>query len=553
MRMMGLVVLLVATSASAGEPMEVDDLPAPQPEVARNEPKVTLPAVPAFALPIAEPGLHGALELRLHGAALRGTEVKIKGYITSIYDCAAELAASRPRLSRAALLDAVDRDPRQCEQPRFSLADLKGAPPEASVTVVDVPRRPAKPERDGLSPAELARWPKVPTLAVGDCVIVTGTWAIRSPRGAYDGHGLLIYKAIQAAAPAEPDAVRPATAQPAPEIAVVTRAPLRRLVSNPVFNASVAHVNACNQRILAGRYDDAIAACAAAVAAWPGNHLAWYEAASAHIAKREWRQAQAAAERAIAARPDLAMYQLYAGVSLYEAERQRVQDERAAGEHREPADGGPAEATADPSEMKLDAARDALLRATRLGPDLWRAHYYLGRVYRDLDDARSAAEQFSQAIATHPSYLPAYVALIELYRRWAYADQALAVAMLGVAHVSPADARMLWYEAGLALQAKRADDKAIEAFDKAGGGPQDMLARFLRGQAYFRKHRLAEAERELAEVVRSNDPQVAEFQQLAAQLLQQIAHARLLGRPRGNCTRYESCPRDTERVSDDRR
>jgi Tfp pilus assembly protein PilF len=35
--------------------------------------------------------------------------------------------------------------------------------------------------------------------------------------------------------------------------------------------------------------------------------------------------------------------------------------------------------------------------------DLWRAHCYLGRVYRDLDDSRHAAEQFSRAIATHPT------------------------------------------------------------------------------------------------------------------------------------------------------
>ena len=47
MRTIGLAVLLLATSARAGGHMEPDDLPAPRPEIARNEPKVALPAVPA--------------------------------------------------------------------------------------------------------------------------------------------------------------------------------------------------------------------------------------------------------------------------------------------------------------------------------------------------------------------------------------------------------------------------------------------------------------------------------------------------------------------------
>jgi tetratricopeptide (TPR) repeat protein len=553
MRTIGLAVLLLASSARAGEPMEPDDLPAPQPEIARNEPRIALPAVPAFEPPVVEPGVHRPRELRLLGASLRGTEIRVKGYVTSIYDCAAELARSNPDLSRAALLEAIDRDPRRCDQPRFTLGEVKGAALEASISVVDVPRRPAKPEREALSPAELAAWPAVPTVVVDDHLIVTGTWALRSPRGEYDSNGLLVYKALERVAPGTASAVHPAAApatapEPAADIAVVTQAPLRRLVANPVFNVSVDHLNACNQRILAGRYDDALAECEAAAAAWPGNHLAWYEAASAHIARRRWREARAAAERAVAMRPDLAMYQLYYGISIYEAEQQRVRDEQAAREQR-----APDEVAIDPSALNLEAARDALFRATRLGPELWRAHYYLGRIYRDLGDGRHAAEQFSQAIATHPSYLPPYIALIELYRRWDYVDPALAVAMLGVAHVSPADARALWYEAGMALQARRAGDRAIEAFEKAiAGGRQDVLASFLRGQVDLRNGRLVDARRELEQVVRSTDPQVAEVRPIAVELLRQIARKLRLkdGVGGGDCKRYGGCVQDTEGVID---
>ncbi|HEX8110949.1 MAG TPA: tetratricopeptide repeat protein [Kofleriaceae bacterium] len=553
MRTTGLAVLLLATSARASEPMEPDDLPAPRPEIARGEPKVAMPAVPGFEPPVIEPGFHRPRELRLRGAPLRGQEMRVKGYVTSIYDCVAELALSNPDLRRAALVEAIDRDPRHCDQPRFYLGEDKGAPVEASITVVDVPRRPSKPERDALSLAELGKWPKVPTLAVHDPVIVTGTWALRSPRGEYDSNGLLVYKALDHVAPGTASAVLPAAApvtdpEPEVDVAVVTKAPLRRLVANPVFNTSVDHLNACNQRILAGRYDEAIAECEAAAAAWPGNHLAWYEAASAYIARRQWREARDAAARAVAMRPDVAMYQLYYGMALYEAEQQRVREEQAAREHRQPD-----EVAIDPSALELTAARDALFRATRLGPELWRAHHYLGRVYRDLDDARHAAEQFSQAIATHPSYLPPYVALTELYRRWGYADQALAVAMLGVGHVPPADAPALWYEAGMALHAKRAGDKAIEAFDKAVAGDHpDMFTRFLRGQVYLRKGRLADARQELEQVVRSTDPQVAEVRQLAVELLRQVAHKQRLkaGAGGGDCKRYGGCVEDTEGVID---
>src|ERR1051325_4585484 len=107
------------------------------------------------------------------------------------------------------------------------------------------------------------------------------------------------------------------------------------------------------------------------------------------------------------------MYQLYHGIALYEAERERARDEQAARDHK-PVD----DSTLDPRLLQLDAARDALRRAAVLAPDLWRAHYYLGRVYRDLDDARRAAEQFTRTITTHPNYRFGYIALIELYRKW---------------------------------------------------------------------------------------------------------------------------------------
>jgi tetratricopeptide (TPR) repeat protein len=296
------------------------------------------------------------------------------------------------------------------------------------------------------------------------------------------------------------------------------RPPLRRVVDEATRNASVDHLNACNQAIAARRYDDAIAACAAATAAWDGNHLAWYAAASAHLANRAWVEARAAIEHAITLRPDLAMYQLYDGIARYEAERQQAREDQARTEHKLPED-----IAIDPARLRLDAARDALVTAIRLAPGLWRAHYYLGRIYRDLDDVRHAAQQFTRTIQTHPGYRFGYIALIELYRRSDYLDQALAVALLGTTHVPASEAADLWFEAGMAYAARHADNPALDAFTRViATRPDDAGAKLQRGQLYGRRGELDHARRDLEDVVASTRA-LPDERRLATQLLGQIA------------------------------
>ena len=520
------VLAISATALAGGGKLEPDDLPGPLPEVARNAAKVDVPAVPDFALPTTEPGFHGPRELRVHGKPVLGTEIKVKGYITWIYDCPAALASGNPKATRAQILATIDNDPTLCERPKFYLGDARTTPRDASIWVVDVPRPPHKLERQRLPKDELKAWPAVPKLAVGDYVVVTGTWAIQSPHAENNTDGLLVYVGLEHAVPATQGAVPAAPASapavaPAkePEIVVVTKAPMRKPVDENTRNASVGHLNACNKAIVARQYDAGIAECQAATKAWDGNHLAWYAWASAHMAKSQWPEAKAAVEHAVTLRPDQGMYQLYYGISLYEAEQQQAREDQARKENRKPE-----EVAVDPAALKLDAARDALLRATKLAPDLWRAHYYLGRVYRDVDDARHAAEQFTETIRTHPSYRFGYIALIELYRRWDYLDQALAVALLGTANVPAQDAAELWFELGMAYDAKHADDKAIEAFGKAiSTKPDDTGSKFQRGQIYLRKGDLDNARRDLEDVVKSADPSLAVSKKIATQLLAQIA------------------------------
>jgi len=515
-----LFLVSVAAPASAGQ-KERDDLAGPPPEVVKNEGRIEAPSIPPFDLPIVEAGFHGPRELRVRGKPLIGAEVKVKGYITGIYDCAADLALANPEAMRGQIMTSIDNDPSLCGPAKFYLGDTKDTARASSIWIVDVPRAPTKSERAKLSKAQLKALPPVPRIATGEYVVVTGTWANDSPGNEHNVDGLLVFKSLEHAKPVViVTAAATASSAPVadPDVAVVTQAPLRDYVDSEIRNNSVDHLNACNKAIAAKRYDAALAECQTATKIWPGNHRAYYAWASAHMAKNEWNEAKATMERAVNLRPDQAMYHLYYGIALYEAERNRVRDEQAQREHKKPDD-----VVINSSLMKLGATRDALLRAAKLDPALWRAHYYLGRVYRDLDDPKRAAAQFTQTITTHPSYRFGYIALIELYRRWDYVDQALTIALLGTTAVSNAESAELWFEAGMAFDAKHADDQAIDAFSKAiAGRPDDISAKFQRGQIYYRKGDLVNAKRDLEEVTRSSDPKVANDKPIASQLLAQI-------------------------------
>ena len=507
---------VVAPTASSK--LYPDDLPGPQPDIVRNPAALELPAVPEFELPATEPGLHGARELRVHGRGLYGRELKVEGYVTWIYDCATELARGNHEASDAEIAASIDNMPELCDAPMFSLGDARQTPRDASIWVVDVPRFPHKSERTQRTRADLAALPAVPRLAVGDHVVVTGTWSVDSPKGERNASGLLVYRAV------EPQAVRAATAATVaapgglPDLAVVTEVPLRPIIDTTIRNASVAHLNDCNRALAAKQYEVAITECRAATQSWEDNHLAWYAWASAHMARGEWRDARTAIAHAVTQRPDQGMYQLYDGMARYEVEVQARDDETRKAHKR------PEEVAAVPPAGTLDAARDALVRAAKLAPQLWRAHYYLGRVYRDLDDARRAAEQLTQTIALHPGYRPAYLGLLDLYRRWGYLDHAAAVATLGTANVAN-DTAELWFELAMVHDAKHADDLALAALGRAlASRPDDVSALLQRGEIYLRKGEPASATRDLERVASSSDPRTAVAKRLATRLLGGLAN-----------------------------
>ena len=174
---------LVGCTGSGGTPVV--------PEVAESQIQLELPAVPTFEEPQANSdGTHSVIEMRRRGKKFLDQDVKVKGFVVSVYDCAAVLGAQ------------VAKDtPEKCDRPHFWLGDSKDAAPEKSVWIVEVPRPLRDDEKRFLPKEELKNLPPVPKMAVGDQVVVDGKWATRSPKGFVNSDGLLVYANLTPVAP----------------------------------------------------------------------------------------------------------------------------------------------------------------------------------------------------------------------------------------------------------------------------------------------------------------------------------------------------------------
>lgn len=467
--------------------------PGPAPEIARNTAPPALPAVPAFAVRSWD-GVHAPRELRVAGAQLRGTRVTVGGYITWIYDCAGAL--DRPGATRAQIQREIDADPSQCERPKFYLGDARDTPQEQSLWVVDVPRPPFRRERDTLTAEELARWPAVPRLVVGAYVEVTGAFALASPHRERNPEGLVVFEAIDTTKagppPAKQLAATPVALPPLP-----ARSPPVRAAVPPGAGESIRRANAGARALAARQYDAALAEYEAAVQAWSGNHLAWYGLAGTRSLRGDARGAADAAEHAAALVPEQPMYWLLLGRTRYEAVIAEATDRAVHAEGRRAED-----ITIDRAALDFAPALQALEMAIRLENQLWRAHYYVGRILGDLGDARASAEQLTEAIALHAWEPAPYLALGELYRRWGHRDEALAIAELGAATLP--DAAELWYALGMVRLDRREHSDAIAAFSKALARKPDLrLAQLQRGRAYLRNRDFSRARDDLQAFVRA--------------------------------------------------
>ncbi|HWN68705.1 MAG TPA: hypothetical protein VNM90_13805, partial [Haliangium sp.] len=148
---------LIGCSALAAGCTE-DPLKGPKREVVQATVKLDLPEVPAFSIPAPHPdGTHSVREMRLKSSKLQKTEVQIKGFVTWIYDCVAELQGPGDTVEQ--VRKRIDEDPTQCDKPHFFLGDASDTSAERSLWVVEVPRKLRSDEVRLLSRQERANLP----------------------------------------------------------------------------------------------------------------------------------------------------------------------------------------------------------------------------------------------------------------------------------------------------------------------------------------------------------------------------------------------------------
>lgn len=171
-------------------------------EVKKLDTNLDLPAVPSFDLP-PQGSPHNVREMRLMGASLLGTDVDVKGYVVWIYDCAEHGGREGPVEGETYedRVKFIEKNPQKCWLPHFVLGAAADTKPAEGIQVVEVPR-PLRPDElkklRRLPKAEREeRMPDVPEMAVGDEVIVSGTWTRRSEKGFANSIGLIQYKALR--------------------------------------------------------------------------------------------------------------------------------------------------------------------------------------------------------------------------------------------------------------------------------------------------------------------------------------------------------------------
>lgn len=257
-------------------------------------------------------------------------------------------------------------------------------------------------------------------------------------------------------------------------------------------NESIELTNQGVEKFNNQSWDKAIQLFKDATAKYPQNHQAWYSMGEVYAKQDMWKEAAEAYSEAAKNKSDDAMYNMRLGQARFEAAKKAVTDK----------DGNVGK------YGDLSTAQTALEHAVQLNKDLFRAYYYLGRIYQESDKPKEAAEAFTRCASLNPSFGPAFIELGKLYIEWDKFDEAVRVLSQGVQHVlDPEELTDVYYNLGYAydMKARMTEggnseflDKAIEAYSKALDARADNNeAKLMRGLAYTRKGDKSKAEADL--------------------------------------------------------
>ena len=289
---------------------------------------------------------------------------------------------------------------------------------------------------------------------------------------------------------------------------------------NEARNEGIKRSNAGYKALGSKQYDTAVTEFKESVASDKSNHQAWYGLGNAYLQKKTYEPGIEALENAVRLKPSDAMYQLRLGQALYEGAVDKARDLEATRTKKKKDD-----VEIDLRSLNFDSALQHLEAAAKANPELYAAHFYIGRIYRAQDKPQQAAEAFTRSIVAWPRFSAPYVALGEMYRRWDYPDQAIQVVSQGVEHVMEQEEKsQLLFVLGMAYFDKLDDSKAIESFSKAIEIRKDNHdAKFQRGLAYFRKGELKAADKDLEEYAKAAGPSAAANKSIAQKIRFQIA------------------------------
>lgn len=153
---------------------------------------------------------------------------------------------------------------------------------------------------------------------------------------------------------------------------------------------------------------------------------------------------------------------------------------------------------------KWDMARQALEKAIALNNRMPRPHWFLGEIAEKQDRPADAAKYWTEAARLDPGFGKPFYKLGKLYYEWDFLDQAISVLEQGGQHVrDPEDKTNIYHQLGMAYQAKKEYDKAVDAYAKAieaSGG--NIEARLMMGMAYADKGDKANAKKYLDEFIK---------------------------------------------------
>lgn len=237
-----------------------------------------------------------------------------------------------------------------------------------------------------------------------------------------------------------------------------------------------ASIEAMNKGIKAAQlnsYASAVKHLKEATRLYADNHQAWYTLGQIYSDEKKWEDAVNALNEAVRSKPDDPMYHMLLGIALYNQNQRQV-------------------------------AATHLEKAMQLEDRLARAHYYMGRVHEDNDDPEKAAKEWSRAAMLDPRNGKPFVSLGKLYLMWDMVPEAIRVLEQGSDYVMGEDHTNVFYYLGLAYDAQKEWDKAIEAYTKAIEAEKGNLdAKFQRGLAYAQKGDKKKARDDLQEYVKS--------------------------------------------------